>query len=242
MYGRLLKDLVYNDDAATIGNNNFLQQQLGGSTVVTGTIANASKTVTLNSGFVPTLLVVGAHASAPGVLDNNSTITTVNAPAPTFDVNKNSIAAGNSLPIKISINPRFARIYAFSFEGAVYNLPRPTIFLVHGKGTDVDGTNRTDMETSGVAARDWEFSGKGGLVDLAYWEYEKGDFSLRLDSEAGPLEQILLQAALRAGTDMVDRSGASLGVRSGASLSGASVSGASLSGASLTGAGSRTNR
>ena len=28
------------------------------------------------------------------------------------------------------------------------------------------------------------------------WEYDKGDFSLRLDVEAGPLEQILLDTAV----------------------------------------------
>ncbi len=70
---------------------------------------------------------------------------------------------------------------------------------------------------------------------FVYWEYEKGDFSLRLDTEAGPLEQILLAAALR-GADMADRSGANLGIRSGANLSGANVSGANVSGANLSGA------
>ncbi len=32
------------------------------------------------------------------------------------------------------------------------------------------------------------------------WEYDKGDFSIRLDVETGPFEQILLEAALRGGT------------------------------------------
>ena len=39
----------------------------------------------------------------------------------------------------------------------------------------------------------------GSGTDLIYWEYEKGDFSLRLDLDAGPFEQILLQMALRGG-------------------------------------------
>jgi uncharacterized protein YjbI with pentapeptide repeats len=86
------------------------------------------------------------------------------------------------------------------------------------------------MDQSGVAAREWEFSADDSLV---YWEYEKGDFSLRLDTEAGQFEQILLQAVLRAGADMADRA---TGIRSGASLAGASLAGASLSGASLSGA------
>ena len=68
-----------------------------------------------------------------------------------------------------------------------------------------------------MIAREWEFSGDD---NLSYWEYEKGDFSIRLDMEAGPFEQILLMAALRAGADMADRA---TGIRSGASLAGASL-------------------
>ena len=108
------------------------------------------------------------------------------------------------------------------------------------------------MDQAGVIAREWEFTASSGQLDqgdLRYWEYEKGDFSIRLDPEAGQFEQILLQAALRAGADMADRatairSGASLAGASlaGASLSGASLSGASLSGASLSGASLRNGR
>src|SRR5688500_13624081 len=32
------------------------------------------------------------------------------------------------------VNPIFARIYSFSFEGHYYNLPRPLLFLVYGHG------------------------------------------------------------------------------------------------------------
>jgi hypothetical protein len=134
-----------------------------------------------------------------------------------------------------------ARIYAFSFEGAYYPLPRPSIFVVHGGGLPFGGSWST-MEQAGVIAREWDLTASDSTdpttpSDMRYWEYEKGDFSIRFDTEAGPFEQILLAAALRAGADMADRattrSGASL---SGASLSGASLSGASLSGASLSGA------
>src|SRR5450631_1813678 len=91
-------------------------------------------------------------------------------------------------------DPKFARIYAFSFEGHFYELPKPMVFLVHGTGTPIDGT-ATKLDDSGVIARDWEFSFSGGAAadrDLFYWEYEKGDFSIRLDLETGPFEQILL--------------------------------------------------
>src|SRR5689334_6978860 len=34
------------------------------------------------------------------------------------------------LAVEISANPQFARIYAFSFEGSVYTMPKPSVFLV----------------------------------------------------------------------------------------------------------------
>jgi hypothetical protein len=149
---------------------------------------------------------------------------------------------GANVPLIITLMTIFARIYAFSFEGSIYNLPRPAIFLVFGPGKGIDvqgfGGGRTNTDEAGVVAREWEFSGAGptfggtGNVDLRYWEYEKGDFSIRLDTEAGPFEQILLAAALRGGNTDV-RSGANL---SGANLSGANLSGANLSGANLSGA------
>jgi hypothetical protein len=201
-----------------------------------GTMAAAGNTITINSGFIPNLIVVGSKVSS-SVLPNNTTISSITNMPVSFDVNKPATAIATAIPFTISVSPRFARIYAFSFEGAVYSLPKPSIFIVHGPGQTIDSANRTNVEQSGVAAREWEFSGAGTNKDLSYWEYEKGDFSLRLDSEAGPLEQILLQAALRPGADMGDRSGMSVGVRSGMS-----VSGMSLSGMSLSGSGTRTNR
>jgi hypothetical protein len=131
-------------------------------------------------------------------------------------------------------NARLARIYGFSFEGHYYDLPRPVIMLVHGDGAAV--TAPPTIDDTGEAGRDWEFAD-----GLRYWEYDKGDFSLRLDVESGPLTEILLDATL--GADP-------LGSYAGASarLSGASarVSGASarLSGASarLSGASARLRR
>jgi hypothetical protein len=131
-------------------------------------------------------------------------------------------------------NANLARIYGFSFEGHYYDLPRPVIMLVHGAGVAVNAPPTID--DTNEAGRDWEFA-----VGLNYWEYDKDDFSLRLDVESGPLTQILLDATL--GADP-------LGSYAGASarLSGASarVSGASarLSGASarLSGASARLRR
>jgi hypothetical protein len=98
-------------------------------------------------------------------------------------------------------NARLARIYAISYEGTFYNLPRPTIFLVHGTGTIVTGagtsapgaTTQPLVDESGMVARDFTFES-----DVVYWEYDKEDVSLRLDVVPGRLEEILLDAALSA--------------------------------------------
>lgn len=92
---------------------------------------------------------------------------------------------------------KLAKIYAFSFEGAFYNLPRPAIFLVHGDGKPISGAGTYDdlkgptMDDSGIPAREFVFE-----TDVRYWEYDKDDLSLRLDSISGTLDDILIEAAL----------------------------------------------
>jgi hypothetical protein len=197
---------------------------------------------------IPPTKTTPAYPAAPG--------TAAVAPQPaSFTVSAAPLAGpGTQVALTLWSPPvNLARIYGFTFEGAFYGLPKPSIFIVHGSGTRVGSWGYpSTLDQSGVAAREWDFSGPTnynanglgtppippqGPNDLWYWEYEKGDFSIRFDTEAGPFEQILLVAMLRAGADMADRatprSGASL---SGASLAGASLSGASLSGASLSGA------
>lgn len=80
---------------------------------------------------------------------------------------------------------RLARIYAFAFEGGYYELSQPALFLVHGDGQPAGDT----VEFSGVAATAKEFA-----TDLEVWAYDKADMSVRLDVNAGTLEQILLEA------------------------------------------------
>jgi hypothetical protein len=98
---------------------------------------------------------------------------------------------------------RLARIYAFSFEGHYYDLPRPVIFLVHGEGSDPEavrppnsraGRAPADADRTGVASSPGSFS-----EDIRVWTYDKGDFSLRLDPDTGTLEQILLERCLGGG-------------------------------------------
>lgn len=276
LYGRVVRDLNLNYDGTTVasGANNFLQSQLGaGPVAVTGTTtvaaATASTVTAVSSviGLVPGMTVTATSGGNPVFTQQPPTTITSIGPgtgqAPMFTISAPALqaVAGASITATSTPKPNFARIYAFSFEGAIYTLPRPSMFLVHGAGAPVDITavtgsgfqatpaapttatavtqtpmGRTTTDVSGVVAREWEFSAmdpNSPNRDLRYWEYEKGDFSIRLDSEAGQFEQILLAAALRAGADMADRA---TGIRSGASLAGASLAGASLAGASLSGA------
>jgi hypothetical protein len=80
-----------------------------------------------------------------------------------------------------------AWIFAFSYEGHYYDLPKPAIFLVHGNGTNVN-----DGVPAGVA---------GSAVtmgpDVRVWTYDKNDLSIRLDVETGTLADILLEEATK---------------------------------------------
>ncbi len=104
-----------------------------------------------------------------------------------------------------------ARIYAISYEGGFYVLPKPAIFLVHGAGKAVDPRKPADLvarapdnvDHTGVAAQDYEFSD-----DILVWSYDKGDFSIRLDIETGPFVHILLEAMLMGDGSTAGYSGA----------------------------------
>ncbi len=127
----------------------------------------------------------------------------------------------------------FARIYGFSYDGTYYDLPRPTLFLVHGEGelvTDPSpGDNAARAPTSptdiGLAAADFQFADQ-----LMVWAYDKADYTIRMDVETGMFEQVLLDM-------FFDGGGGVSGARvSGARVSGARVSGARVSGARVSGA------
>lgn len=127
-----------------------------------------------------------------------------------------------------------ARIYAFSFEGAIYDLDRPSLFIVHGEGQDPEGPGPADRDLAllgrspgrvtktGVARQSAAFS-----RDMRVWIYDKSDFSVRLDVETGSFEHILLAAEL--GDD-----GWSSGGRSGSGRSGRGRSGSGRSGRGLS--------
>ncbi len=106
---------------------------------------------------------------------------------------------------------RLARIYGFAFEGSYFDLTSPAIFLVHGPGDEPDEgapANRVSRaphttDRTGETRTSSSFS-----EDMRVWPYDKGDFSIRLDVETGPFEQILLEAELMSEEMLTSVSGA----------------------------------
>lgn len=129
-----------------------------------------------------------------------------------------------------------ARIYAFSFEGCLYELNRPSIFLVHGSGQDPDLPEPTTEDYKRLARSPGRLS-RTGLgrhsgsfsKDMRVWAYDKGDFSMRLDVETGTLENILL------GAELDEETWASGGRSSGGRSSGGRSSGGRSSGGRSSG-------
>jgi hypothetical protein len=106
---------------------------------------------------------------------------------------------------------RLARIYGFAYEGHYFDLASPAIFLVHGPGDEPDENppgNRVaraphTTDRTGATRTSSSFS-----EDMRVWPYDKGDFSIRLDVETGPLAQILLDAELMSEEVLATVSGA----------------------------------
>ncbi len=143
----------------------------------------------------------------------------------------------NLLDAQLSLHAKFARIYGFAYEGTYFELPEPTIFLVHGEGKsatngDLPGGQGAraplDPSITGVASAEYQISN-----DIKVWEYDKADYSIRMDVMTGMLEQVLLDVYFGDGPGI---SGAKV---SGAKVSGAKVSGAKVSGAKVSGAKAR---
>jgi hypothetical protein len=149
----------------------------------------------------------------------------------------------SQLDSQLDDDARFARIYGFSYEGTYYELPNPTLFLVHGKGESATGTDATnenrpgnlasrapnDPSLGGVGAADFQIAD-----DIRVWAYDKADYTIRMDVDTGMFEQVLLDIFFGGGDAMI--SGAKV---SGAKVSGAKVSGAKVSGAKVSGAKAR---
>ena len=101
---------------------------------------------------------------------------------------------------------RLARIMAFSYQNQMFDLARPAIFVVHGVGTLVEfvsqvaGNNRflrrmpTFTERSGMVGQSGSFS-----PEVKMWLYDRADFTVRLDTDAGTFESLLLDYELGGG-------------------------------------------
>ncbi|AHD02272.1 hypothetical protein [Leisingera methylohalidivorans] len=141
----------------------------------------------------------------------------------------------NLLDAQLSLHAKFARIYGFAYEGTYHELPEPALFLVHGEGksaTDNMPANQgarapQNPSITGVASAEYQIAN-----DIRVWDYDKADYSIRMDVMTGMLEQVLLDVYFGGGGPSV--SGAKV---SGAKVSGAKVSGAKVSGAKARGSG-----
>jgi hypothetical protein len=102
-------------------------------------------------------------------------------------------------------DPRFARIYGFSYEGVYYDMPRPALFLVDGEGEPVTAGGppqrgaRAPAKPSmtGLGAADFQFA-----ADIEVWFYDKADFTIRMDVATGTFEDVLLEAQVAAALEM----------------------------------------
>ena len=86
---------------------------------------------------------------------------------------------------KASTEAHFARIYAFSYEGAFYSLPKPCVYLVLGKG------KRPRNSKYGLARKDWDFAD-----NVRVWEVDRDQATLCCDIESGSMDDLLLNTAL----------------------------------------------
>jgi hypothetical protein len=162
-------------------------------------------------------------------------IVTSNSPFRFERFRRNKMRKGANMLLEDQLaDGELARIYGFSWDGIYYDLPRPTIFLVHGEGENAVGTVGTphaprgplDPSVTGLAAADFQFAHQ-----LKVWSYDKADYTIRMDVETGMFEDVLLAAFF--GGDGYGVSGAKV---SGAKVSGAKLSGARVSGAKVSGA------
>ena len=130
---------------------------------------------------------------------------------------------------------KLARIYGFSYEGHYYDLDKPLIFLVHGDGVpaeSVGGIGRRARAPEAVDLTGTASSSGSMSEDVVVWVYDAGDFSLRMDIETGPWEQILLEHAIEEDEFATEVSGKRV---SGKRVSGKRVSGKQVSGKRMSG-------
>ncbi|MFW8635151.1 hypothetical protein [Cribrihabitans pelagius] len=148
---------------------------------------------------------------------------------------RRALGRNRLLEDQIGGNAVLARIYGFSYEGSYYELPEPTVFMVHGKGEKAFAASGPNARSplnpseSGVASAEYQVAD-----GIRVWDYDKADYTIRMDVMTGMLEQVLLDVYFGGPGPAI--SGAKV---SGAKVSGAKVSGAKVSGAKVSGAKAR---
>ncbi len=85
---------------------------------------------------------------------------------------------------RAGVDKKLATVFGFEFEGHYYDLPKPAILLVHGEP-------KSPQDAGAVVESDPKL-----MDDIKVWSYDKADFSVRLDVDSGPLEDILLEKAV----------------------------------------------
>ena len=127
--------------------------------------------------------------------------------------------------------PRFARIYAFVYNGIIHDLETPALIMVHGDGAKAElGTGRAARAPDNPSRTGLGISEVKIADDMMVWGYDKGDFSIRLDVSSGPLDHILLDL------EGCDSSPGIAGSRvAGSRVAGSRVAGSRVSGSRVSG-------
>ncbi len=121
------------------------------------------------------------------------------------------IGANNFLQVKLTATgarrPKLLELPEFSAlatRGTITILPKPALFVVHGKGAPVEGPAPSgefaeqrfsrapgSVDRTGVSNQYGSFAS-----DIKVWSYDKSDLSIRLDAMSGSFEQILLESEM----------------------------------------------
>jgi hypothetical protein len=125
--------------------------------------------------------------------------------------------------LTLAADPKFARIFAFSYEGSFFDLQRPALFLVHGDGIDPDtpdfiiDPNLTFLDRAPASFGRTGLGTQAGAfaAGVKAWAYDRADFTIRMDADTGTFDTLLLSAEL-GGWDLPSRSAGAVARSGGA--------------------------
>lgn len=113
---------------------------------------------------------------------------------------------------------QLARIHTFSYQNELYDLAKPTVFLVHGPGVTTDGAKRVQTperplrkEPSPTNRSGLNREGSPFSTEMRVWVYDRADFTVRLDTDTGPFDALLLDFELGGSIETNSMHGASSG-------------------------------